>query len=447
MNIIKWENGCNIHTWIEGVPVEKDVILNAMLISEIPFVKHIAIMPDAHKGKGADIGSVIATEGYIVPSLVGADICCGISCVKTSLKEDDIPEKTRHNLRIEIEKNVPSGRTNNGGKGDKGAWDIIPTHIQNIWNDNLKERFENICKKYPEIARSNNLNHLGTIGSSNHFAEISVDEEGCVWVMTHTGSRGIGAKIGSFFTNKAKEFYEGVSKNQKYENERLVKEYTLSEEFKNLNKEEKREAIVNFRNKICFNRIEVPNSDLVYLKEGTEIFDDYLECVSFCHEFAKWNRSIIINNMIIAMKKVIGEFNTEEMISCHHNFVEKETHFDKEWYVTRKGAIMAREGQYGIIPGAMGKATFIVVGKGQEDSLSSASHGAGRVMGRREAMKTIDMEAHMEATKGLECYRGSEIIDESPLAYKDVYSVMKAQEALVSPICCMKAIICVKGLE
>lgn len=440
--------GINIHTWIDGVPIEDGVIINAMDIGKIPFVKHIAIMPDAHVGKGADIGSVIATEGYICPSLVGADIACGMGTIKTSLTINDIPESIRHELRVQLERAIPNGRTDNGGKEDKGGWQVVPKKVQKIWDTYLKERFDNLCRKHPAIIRSNSVNHLGTSGCGNHFLEISVDTKGSVWLMVHSGSRGLGAKIASHFIDEAKAFYNGSSSVHKQANADKLATYTRSDEFKKIAKEDRANAVEEFRKKNSINNnIEIPSIDFVYLQEGTSLFDDYVEAVGLCNDFAKYSRQIMLENAIDVMKKMFGNFKTDETINCHHNFMQVEEHFGHKWIVTRKGAIEVKEGQLGIIPGAMGMASFVVKGKGNKDSLNSASHGAGRVMGRNEAKRTFTIEEHVKATEGVECCKTDEVLDETPMAYKNVFDVLKAEEELVEPIVQMKAIICIKGTD
>jgi tRNA-splicing ligase RtcB len=405
MKVIKKEGGVPIKMWTDGVPVEDAALEQLGRVSELPFIhQHVAVMPDVHVGKGATVGTVIATSGAIVPSCVGVDIGCGVCAVKTTLKASDLPDSLRE-LRFATEAAIPHGRTNNGGPDDAGGWrDVVPKSTQSAWQD-LSERFARIVDKHPEIARSNNIGHLGTLGGGNHSYEICLDENQSVWIMLHSGSRGVGNRIGSTFIELARA--------------------------------DMRRWFVN-----------LPDADLAYLPEGTDHFDDYIEAVGWAQDYARENRRLMLENGLQALRDQLGrdiDFTREEAIQCHHNYVAKESHFGKNVLVTRKGACRAREGDLAIILGSMGTPSFIVRGKGDRDSFDSCSHGSGRVMSRTEARKRITPEEHALATVGVECRQDEAVLDESPAAYKDVRRVLEAQRDLVEVVAEIKQVMCIKG--
>ncbi|MES2931875.1 MAG: RtcB family protein, partial [Pseudomonadota bacterium] len=256
----------------------------------------------------------------------------------------------------------------------------------------------------PRLKNSNNYRHLGTLGGGNHFVEVCLDEVGFVWFMLHSGSRGVGNAIGTHFIELAKQ--------------------------------DMRTHFIN-----------LPDQDLAYLPEGTQHYDDYVEAVSWAQKFARTNREVMMQNLIIAVRSVIAKpFQTHvEAVNCHHNYVQKESHFGTEVLVTRKGAVSAREGELGIIPGSMGAKSFIVRGKGNADSFHSCSHGAGRTMSRTEAKRRFTLADQVSATEGVECRKDVDVIDEIPMAYKDIDAVMLAQSALVDVVHVLKQVVCVKG--
>lgn len=403
-------DGALIKAWVDGVPVEDSAMQQLRNVAQLPFIfKHVAVMPDVHTGMGATIGTVVATNGAIVPSVTGVDIGCGMAAIRTSLKESDIPESIRHDLRVQIEQHVPNGRTNNGGEGDVGAWirGQIPERVQKLWDEDLAAGYEAVVGAYPKARAYNDVNHLGTLGTGNHFIEVSIDEEGFVWVMVHSGSRGAGNKFGSFFIRLAKEQCE--------------KWY-----------------------------VDLPDRDLAYLPTHTDEARWYFRAAGWAQKFARLNRELMMEQAIEALRvPVMGlpEFTTSTRVNCHHNYVDNERHFGQSVCVTRKGAIRALAGELAIIPGAMGARSFIVKGKGNRDSFTSASHGAGRLMSRTAARKTFTVEDHVEATKGLECVKDATVLDETPNAYKSIDAVMAAQADLVEPVHQLRAIICVKGPE
>ncbi|HET8707919.1 MAG TPA: RtcB family protein [Pseudomonadales bacterium] len=395
------ENGRPIKMWTKGVPVEEEAKAQLKNIATMPFIyKHVAVMPDVHLGKGSTIGSVIPTLGAVIPAAVGVDIGCGMIAAKTTLNARDLPDNLGP-LRSAIEKAVPHGRS--PGKRDQGSWYNVPEQVDEIWKK-LSPGFERIVDKYPKLKNTNNRVHLGTLGTGNHFIEVCLDEEGAVWFMLHSGSRGVGNAIGNTFIELAKK--------------------------------DMRKHFIN-----------VPDADLAYFPEGTEHFDDYVQAVEWAQYYAKLNRELMMRQVIRAVKTVIAKpFETHlEAVNCHHNYVQRETHFGREVLVTRKGAVSAQKGQLGIIPGSMGARSYIVRGKGHEEAFCSCSHGAGRTMSRNEAKRRYSIADHIKATAGVECRKDAAVIDEIPMAYKDIDTVMQAQKDLVEVVHSLKQVVCVKG--
>jgi tRNA-splicing ligase RtcB (3'-phosphate/5'-hydroxy nucleic acid ligase) len=405
-DVLNVEGGRPIKIWAKGVPVDDAAKKQLTNTARLPFIyKHIAVMPDVHVGKGSTIGSVIPTLGAIIPAAVGVDIGCGMMAAKTTLSASDLPDNLGP-LRSAIEKAVPHGMSpqTRGFKGrDTGSWENPPSVVDAAWNG-LKDEFDEICLKTPRLKNTNNYRHLGTLGSGNHFIEVCLDEENFVWIMLHSGSRGVGNKIGSHFIELAKQ--------------------DMRTQFINL-----------------------PDQDLSYLPEGTQHYNDYVEAVSWAQKFARTNREVMMHNVIAAMRTVIAKpFQTHvEAVNCHHNYVQKESHFGQNVMVTRKGAVSAREGELGIIPGSMGAKSYIVRGKGNPESFTSCSHGAGRTMSRTEAKKRFTLDDQIKATEGVECRKDAEVIDEIPMAYKDIDAVMHAQRDLVDVVHILKQVVCVKG--
>lgn len=322
--------------------------------------------------------------------------------VRTSLKASDMPDDLKQ-IRSDIEAAVPHGRTDNGGKNDIGAH----RDYQELPN-NMQDRLHVIVGKHTALGKAKERagNHLGTLGTGNHFIELCLDENQDVWVMLHSGSHGIGNKIGTYFIEKAKE--------------------------------EMRRFFIN-----------LPDMDLSYIPEGSVLFDDYMEALSWAQEFAMENRKAMMRAVIRVLnntfKRNVVNAESEVAVNCHHNYVSREKHFGKSVLLTRKGAVSAKEGELGIIPGSMGAKSFIVRGKGNRDSFCSCSHGAGRKMSRTEAGKRISIEDHIAATEGVECRKDISVIDESPAAYKNIDAVMAAQAELVDIVHTLKQIVCVKG--
>ncbi len=399
--------GGRLKMWCEGVEVEADARTQLDNIAALPFIAgHVAVMPDVHLGKGATVGSVIPTVGAIVPAAVGVDIGCGMMAVRLSLTANDLPDNL-HSLRSHIESVVPHGRTDNGGANDVGTWnaDIVSRAAINAWAG-LKSRYEAIVAKHPKIASHKTYEFMGTLGTGNHFIELCLDEEDRVWVMLHSGSRGVGNKIGTYFIEAAK-------------------------------REMERYHVLPY----------LPDSDLSYLVENTTLFDDYVEAVSWAQEFAALNRQIMMDAVLGVLRQRLPAFavSHEKAVNCHHNYIAKENHFGKNVWVTRKGAVRARKDDLGIIPGSMGTGSFIVRGLGNQESFCSCSHGAGRRMSRNAARKAITLEDHIKATEGIECRKDVDVIDESPAAYKDIGAVMAAQDDLVEIVHRLRQVLNVKG--
>lgn len=403
MQVIKEENCHPIKAWIDGVPCDDNTKQQVKNISTMPFIhRHIALMPDCHMGIGATVGSVIPTLGAIIPAAVGVDLGCGMDAIRTSLKANQLPDNLKE-IRSAIEAAVPHGRTDNGGANDRGAWHDLPDVVGEAWKL-MSEKYEVLVSKSAKVAHRAPEKQLGSLGGGNHFIELCLDQEDRVWIMLHSGSRGIGNKIGSYFIAAAKKDMERFF-------------------------------------------INLPDKDLAYLAEGSENFGNYVEAVSWAQKYALVNRQLMMRAVLSALTKCnLPEFHTEdEAVSCHHNYISKEHHFGADPWVTRKGAIRANKGELGIIPGSMGAKSFIVRGKGNPESFCSASHGAGRVMSRTEAKKRFTVQDQEEATKGVECRKDAEVIDEIPMAYKSIDAVMKAQEDLVEVVHTLKQVVCVKG--
>ena len=403
MIIIKTQEGL-VKAWVDGVELEAEAKQQIENCAGLPFVSpYVAVMPDAHAGCGSTVGTVIPTYKAIIPAAVGVDIGCGMIAVQTNITSDKLPDNLLK-LRTTIEEAVPHGRSDNGRENDKGAWanDSIPHDVFKQW-ENLRLRWLLLKEKYPQIGHNRVINQLGTLGTGNHFIEICLDEANMVWVMLHSGSRGQGNKIGTFFIGKAKE-----------EMEKWM--------------------------------IHLPDKDLSYLPEGSNYFKDYVDAVHWAQEYAFVNREIMMQQTLVALQKNLPEIVVQKRaINCHHNYVQKENHFGENLWITRKGAVSAKEGEMGIIPGSMGAKSFIVRGKGNPESFHSCSHGAGRKMSRTKARATFSIEEHEKATQGVECRKDIDVIDETPGAYKDIDAVMKAQKDLVEIVHTLKGVVCVKG--
>ena len=402
-DVINEPGSVPIKHWTRGVPLEDEARKQLANIAKLPFIHGwLAVMPDVHLGKGATVGSVVPTIGAIVPAAVGVDIGCGMMAARTTLVASDLPDNLAP-LRSAIEAAVPHGRTVGRGQRDKGSWNTPPEKVASAWAE-LAPEFEAIVARHPSLAKTNNLQHLGTLGTGNHFVEVCLDEEQRVWFMLHSGSRGVGNAIGTHFIDLAKQ--------------------------------DMRRWMIN-----------LPDQDLAYLPEGSQHYGDYVFAVDWAQRFARRNREIMMANVVAAARKVITKpFEAEaEAVNCHHNYVSRERHLGKDVFITRKGAVSARKGELGIIPGSMGAKSFIVRGLGNADSFNSCSHGAGRVMSRTEARRRISVDDHVKATAHVECRKDADVVDESPAAYKSIDAVMAAQSDLVEIVHTLRQVVCVKG--
>ena len=403
-NVIKGETGVPIKAWTNGVQVEEAARQQLLNVAQLPFIyRWIAAMPDVHWGMGATVGSVIPTKKAIIPAAVGVDIGCGMMALRTTLEASDLPDDLK-SIRSAIERAVPHGRTDNGGRNDRGAWKDAPSRQLEVWTD-LKPRYDAIAEKHSKLGRGNDLNHLGTLGTGNHFIEICLDEDAHVWFLLHSGSRGVGNRIGTYFIELAKKDMSRY-------------------------------------------HIDLPDKNLAYLPHGTKHFDDYVEAVHWAQDFAMWNRKLMMESVVAAVREsgVLPPFAaTEDVVNCHHNYVAIEHHYGENVFVTRKGAVRAKEGDLGIIPGSMGAKSFIVRGKGNPESFHSCSHGAGRSMSRTEAKRRFTIEDHEKATAGVECRKDHDVLDETPAAYKPIDAVMAAQSDLVDIVHTLRQVVCVKG--
>lgn len=393
-----------IKAWTRYVPFDEKAKVQVLNLTSLPIVTHpVAVMPDVHFGKGATVGTVVPTKKAIIPAAVGVDIGCGMCAVKTNLTANDLPDNLR-GLRLSIEKAIPVGF-------DRWNDDLPQTIIQQ-WHNQLFTRYQSIIAKHPHIGFNsktnkynlNSVHQLGTLGGGNHFIEVCLDVDENVWFMLHSGSRGIGNAIGNYFIELAKKDMGVLLGN-------------------------------------------LPDQDLAYLKEGTTHFDDYFFAVHWAQDYAKINRELMMENLINVVSNYLGRTIHKDFlaVNCHHNYVALEHHFGEELYITRKGAVSAKKGELGIIPGSMGAKSFIVRGLGNEDSYTSCSHGAGRIMSRNQAKKIINLEEHRRATSDVECRKDKHVLDESPKAYKNIEDVMKSQQDLVEVVAELKQIICVKG--
>ena len=389
-----------IKGWVRGVPLEDQAHAQLRNIASIPFVgPWVAVMPDVHLGKGATVGSVIPTRGAIIPAAVGVDIGCGMAAVRTTLRASDLPDDLGA-LRNSIERSVPVG---NGRGGEH--WKLPDSIETRVAPSGLVERLDAIKQKHRKIRTDKLDRQIGTLGGGNHFIELCLDESGAVWVMLHSGSRGTGNLIGTYFIERARE--------------------------------ELGRRVLGFH---------LPDKDLAFFMEGEPLFDDYVEAVSWAQDYARENREAMMARVLHEMRHRLPKFQLEKMaVNCHHNYVQKETHGDVDLLVTRKGAVSARAGELGIIPGSMGAKSFIVRGLGNADSFHSCSHGAGRVMSRTAARQRITLSQHREATAHVECRKDAGVIDESPAAYKDIDAVMAAQSDLVEIVHTLRQVLCVKG--
>lgn len=408
--IIEAGQGRHIKAWSRGVFFEQEAIQQLIAAAQLSIVHpYVAAMPDCHKGYGSTVGSVIPTRDAVIPAAVGVDIGCGMFYKKLVIKREDLPQDLGE-LRAALEAAIP-----NGGPGEVGAWEQnVPTIVRKEWMRTFSAEYDAIGRKHPDAISPLAMRQLGTLGTGNHFVELTTDDvRGNVGLLIHSGSRGLGNKIGTYFTAVARHYCEKM-------------------------------------------HIGLPDRDLAYLPRGTEAFDDYLQALALAQRYAWENRAL----MAIAAHVTITVFSSKppqyvsnfgqhnkspEYVHCHHNYMAEETHYGEKLFITRKGAVRASKDDLGIIPGSMGARTYIVSGLGSADSFGSCSHGAGRTMSRTAAKKAFTVEDHIRATEGVECDKTEGTLDETPGAYKDIDAVMAAQSDLVKPLFTMKQFLCVKG--
>jgi tRNA-splicing ligase RtcB (3'-phosphate/5'-hydroxy nucleic acid ligase) len=394
-----------VRLWTGDMEVEQQALQQIRNISMLPILAgHIAIMPDVHFGMGATVGSVIPTRGAIIPAAVGVDIGCGMVAMKTQLSAADLPDNLKQ-IRYQIERDVPVGFNYHD--------DMVAPGKQGLEGLALKRRVDALMPRFDALqimARVGKFNHkrmwqqLGTLGGGNHFIELCLDESQGVWIMLHSGSRNVGKTVGEAAVTTARE---------------LARQ----------------------------NQTHLPDRDLAWLDEGSQEFDDYIAALRWCQDYAALNRDIMLHLVKRALEHALGrKIEAQvEAINCHHNYANLEEHFGEQIWVTRKGAVSAREGQLGIIPGSMGVKSYIVRGKGHTDAYASCSHGAGRRMSRGEAKRRFSQADLAQQTAGVECRKDSGVVDEIPGAYKSIDEVMAAQSDLVEVVHTLKQVLCVKG--
>ena len=390
--------------WTGDQEIEGDAVEQIRNVSQLPILAGpVAVMPDVHLGRGATVGTVIPTRAAIVPAAVGVDIGCGMLAAKTDLVAGDLPDSL-NKLRSQIERDVPVGfNFHKRVLQPKGSQEALA----------LETRMTKLEERYPKLAivdiigrfdQGRMWRQLGSLGGGNHFVEICVDADRAVWIMLHSGSRNVGNTIGQVAMDMAKKVAAKVDR-------------------------------------------QLPHRDLAWLDEGTPQFEAYVEGLGWAQEYAALNRDLMLDLVHKAMAKSLGrEIGfVGEVTNCHHNYARVEEHFGENVWVTRKGAVSARAGEMGIIPGSMGAKSFIVRGKGNADSYCSCSHGAGRKMSRTQARKQFSREDLERETYGVECRKDGGVIDEIPSAYKDIDVVMAAQTELVDVVATLKQVLCVKG--
>jgi len=367
-------------------------------LSKLPIIHHhVAAMPDVHAGIGATVGSVIATKQAVIPAAVGVDIGCGMIAARTSLTGDELDEASLKRVFNQITRDVPVGRDQHKD-GRELAHAVAP----------FRKELKSITDAHPELEKrfkrtQNWAQQMGTLGGGNHFIEVCLDEASRVWVMLHSGSRGIGNAIGTYFIELAR-----------------------------------RDMVKHVAN--------LPDRDLAYFREGTEHFDEYVRAVEWAQRYAAANREAMMENVLAAMRRHLPPFEvTSEAVNCHHNYVQRERHYGERVWVTRKGAIRAGAGELGIIPGSMGAKSYIVRGRGAPESFESCAHGAGRRMSRSAAQKQFTSADLAKQTEGIICRKDSGVVDEIPAAYKSIDEVMENQRDLVEVVHTLKQVLCVKG--
>jgi tRNA-splicing ligase RtcB len=396
----------NVKAWTGEIPVERDAVNQIRNIASLPIIAgHVAIMPDVHLGKGATVGSVIPTKAAIIPSAVGVDIGCGMVAVKLNLDASDLPDNLSA-IRAQIERDVPVGFQFHKAPTKMNSRAGLAALRLNREIDKLQADFEQLAirERLGRLDEGRVWRQVGTLGGGNHFIEICLDESQAVWLMLHSGSRNVGKTIGECAIHMARDIAHAENRH-------------------------------------------LPDRDLAWLDEGSAEFDEYVTALSWAQSYAATNREVMLTLVIAAVSKAMKPeiHGVEEAVNCHHNYASLEEHFGQRLWITRKGAVSARAGELGIIPGSMGARSFIVRGKGNAESYSSCSHGAGRRMSRGAAKRQFSLDDLAEQTLGVECRKDAGVIDEIPAAYKDIDEVMAAQSDLVDVVHTLKQVLCVKG--
>ncbi|MBL8663575.1 MAG: RtcB family protein [Candidatus Odyssella sp.] len=389
--------GVPIKAWTRGVQVEDEARRQLVNVARLPFVfRHVAAMPDVHLGIGATVGSVIPTVGAVIPAAVGVDIGCGMCAVRTSVRAEHLPDSLR-DIRLAIEDAVPVGFA---------MHKETPMGVSKTWRKRFAEDYKAMIARFPKIEQKDATaapRQLGTLGGGNHFIELCLDEAGHLWVMLHSGSRGIGNRIGTFFIERAKQI-------------------------------------------AAEREIALADRNLAWLEDGSADFREYVRWLGWAQDYARANRDAMLNAVVAALRRRFPDLAlAAEAVNCHHNYASLEEHFGHRVWVTRKGAVRAGAGELGIVPGSMGAKSFIVRGKGNAESFMTCSHGAGRRLSRTAAKKAFTLDDHAAATAHVECRKDGGVLDETPGAYKDIDAVMAAQSDLVEVVHTLRQVVCVKG--
>jgi tRNA-splicing ligase RtcB len=385
-----------LKVWASGLESRAEQQLRN--VANLPIIHHhVAAMPDAHCGIGATVGSVLATNRAIIPAAVGVDIGCGMIAARLSLTANEIDEARLRKVFDQISRDVPVGRGSHHG-------DRVRAQAAREFEPGLKRLLE----RHPQLRGDADKQHnwvrqIGTLGGGNHFIEVCLDQDQRVWVMLHSGSRGIGNHIGRYFIALAREDMLRLDR-------------------------------------------QLPDCDLSYFEEGAEHFDDYVQAVSWAQGYAARNREEMLALVLTALGRHLPPFHvTDEVVNCHHNYVAQEHHYGADVWVTRKGAIRAGHGELGIVPGSMGTRSFIVRGLGNAESFESSAHGAGRRMSRTKARHAFSESDLAAQTAGVICRKDKGVVDEIPGAYKDIDEVMANQRDLTEIVHTLKQVLCVKG--
>lgn len=386
-----------VRHWTKGVRFQDKAMQQVMNVADLNFTGVVAVMPDVHWGMGATIGSVIPTFNAVIPAAVGVDIGCGMMALKTNLHSRDLPDSCAK-LRSDIESVVPVGFEQHSAATVASELVSVPDFVVDRITSGKHVR----SKDHPLVKAGK---QMGTLGGGNHFIELCLDEEAFVWIMLHSGSRGIGNLIGRVYIDLAKE-------------------------------------------DMRTHQVNLPDEDLAYLSEGTQYFLEYIRAVGWAQQYALDNRKHMMHSVLKVVRenfpgRQVVAWRNDVAINCHHNYVEWQE--GPQCWLTRKGAVDASKGKLGIIPGSMGARSFIVKGKGNPMSHNSCAHGAGRMMSRGEAKRTFTISEHEDATFGVECRKDKGVLDETPGAYKDINAVMAAQADLVEVVHTLKQFVCVKG--